>query len=90
MDGNTIKDIRNLFRLKKENEAIKDKIIRDIRSLFELENEEQDYDKPVRVGNSWTNNYTACKCNRDRNKTLSIREYLHEVKPCLKDIISYL
>ena len=85
MDGNTIKDIRNLFRLKKENEAIKDKISGDIRSLFELENEEQDYDKTVRVGN-WTDNYTACKCNRDRNKNLSIREYLHEIKPCLKDI----
>ena len=37
MDGNTIKDIRNLFRLKKENEAIKNKISGDIRSLFELE-----------------------------------------------------
>ena len=33
-----IKVIRNLFRLKKGNEAIKGKIIRDIRNLFELEN----------------------------------------------------
>ena len=30
----TIKDIRNLFTLKKENEAIKDKIIRTIRNFF--------------------------------------------------------
>ena len=30
----TIKDIRNLFRLKKENTEIKDKIIIDIRNLF--------------------------------------------------------
>ena len=31
------KDIRNLFRLKKEREAIKDKIVRDIRNLLEHE-----------------------------------------------------
>ena len=34
IDGNTIQSIRNLFRLKKENEAINDRIIRDIRDLF--------------------------------------------------------
>ena len=45
------KDIRNLFRLKKEREAIKDKIVRDIRNL--LEHEEEDYYKPVRVINFW-------------------------------------
>ena len=55
--GNIIKEVRNIFRLKKEtddttkkeNEAIKDKIIRNIRNLFELENE--DYYKSVRE--SW-------------------------------------
>ena len=48
-DGTAIKDI-NLFRLKKENEVIKDdRVIRDIRNLFEYE--EEDYYKPVRVGN---------------------------------------
>ena len=45
------KDIRNLFRLKKESEAIKGKIVRDIRNL--LEHEEEDYYKPVRVINFW-------------------------------------
>ena len=45
------KDIRNLSRLKKESEAIKDKIVRDIRNL--LEHEEEDYYKPVRVINFW-------------------------------------
>ena len=34
MFDTTIKDIRNFFKLKKENEAIKDKVIGDIRSLF--------------------------------------------------------
>ena len=34
-EDNIIKNERNLFGLKKENEAIKDRIIRDIRTLFE-------------------------------------------------------
>ena len=41
--------------MKKENKAIKDRIIRDIRNLFE--HEEQDYYTPVRVGNFSSNNY---------------------------------
>ena len=32
-----INDMRNLFRLKKENEAIKDRVIGDIRNLFDHE-----------------------------------------------------
>ena len=32
-----IKNIRNIFKLKKESKAIKDKIVSDIRNLFELE-----------------------------------------------------
>ena len=39
IDNTTIKDIINLFSLKKESEAIKDRVIRDIRSLFEHEEE---------------------------------------------------
>ena len=36
-EGNIIKDIRNLFKLKKENEATKDWIIRNNSSLFQQE-----------------------------------------------------
>ena len=31
----TIKNIRNLFRLRKENKVIKDRIVTDIRNIFE-------------------------------------------------------
>ena len=34
-EGYIIKNIRNLFKQRKENDAIKDRIIRDIRNLFE-------------------------------------------------------
>ena len=62
------------FRLKKEDKKIKDRIIRCIRSLFERE--EQDYEKPIRIGNSWRKNYIESDSNGDGHKTLSIEEYL--------------
>ena len=38
-----LKVYKNLFRLKKENKVIKDRVFRDIRDLFE--HEEEDYYK---------------------------------------------
>ena len=80
-----IKDIRNHFRLEKETKVINDKTLRDIKNLFEHE-EEKDYYKPVRVNNFCGNNYIESKINGDRNKTLSVEEYLNKIRPYLKDI----
>ena len=85
-EGNIIKSIRIPFKLKKENEAIKDRIIRDIRTLFE-EEEEKYYFKPLRVGNFWNNIYIKYESSGDRNKKLSVKEYLDKIKPYLRDII---
>ena len=71
-----IKDVRILFRLEKETKAIKDRILRGIKNLFEHEQEEEHYYEPVRVSNFWNNNYTEYESNCDRNKTLSVEEYL--------------
>ena len=70
---NIIKSIRNLFKLNKENEAIKNRIIRDIRPLFK---QEGDYYKPIRLANFWNNKYIEYESSRDRNKNLSVKEYL--------------
>ena len=35
-EENMIKDVRNVSRIEKKNEAIKDRIIRDIRSLLSM------------------------------------------------------
>ena len=51
--------MQNLFRLKKENETIKDIIIKDIRNLFE--HEEEDHYQPISI--------------RDRIKTINQRIY---------------
>ena len=45
--------------------TIKDSVIRDMKKLFDQE----DYYKPVRVDNFYSNNYIKYKSNDDRNKT---------------------
>ena len=52
-----IKDIRNLFRLKNEVKGMNNIVLRYVNNLFENENEEENYYKPVRVNNFWSNNY---------------------------------
>ena len=69
---NTGKDIRNLCGLKKDFKAVKNRIIRDIRKLFE--HEEEDYYKPVRVGDLWSNNYFEYESISDRTISWRISE----------------
>ena len=49
-----------------------------------------DYYKHIGVGNFWSRNYIEYESNGDRNKTLSIKEYLQKIRPYLKYIINYL
>ena len=53
-EENIIKSIRNIFKLKIENVAIKERIIGDVRTPLKQEN---GYYKPIRVGNFWNKNY---------------------------------
>ena len=78
--------MRNLCRLKKEVKRIKDIIFKNIKNLFEKEKEEDNYQKPVRVNNFQSNNHIEYKSNGDRNKILSVDEYLNKLRPYLKDI----
>ena len=87
LEDSLIKNVRNLFVLRKGNKAIKDSIIGYIRNLFE---QEEDYFKPLRVNKFWNNNYIEYESNGDRNKNLTIKEYLEEIKPYLKGIINDL
>ena len=70
-----IKDIRNLFRLKKEVKGIKDIVPKIIKNLFEYEKEKENYYKPVRVNNFWSNTYIEYK-----NRVLSVEEYLGKIR----------
>ena len=70
-------------KLTEEYEAIKDRIIRDIKSLLE----QLDYYEPVRIGNFHSNDYIEYESKSDRNKILSIKEQLEEIKLHLSKII---
>ena len=87
-----LEDIENLFNPK--NKAIKDikrenyeadKILRDMDILFNPD--KKDYYKPIRDVNAFSSNYIEYESNKDKDKTLSIEEYLDEVKPYLNDSI---
>ena len=88
LEDNIRKDVKNLYRLKKENKAIKARIIRDIRNLFEQGKE--DYYEPVKVGHFWSRNYIEYGSDGDRNKILSIEQYLKKIELYLKDITNDL
>ena len=64
-----IKNVKNLFRLKRKIDAIKDRVIRDSRKLFE---QEENYYKPVRVDRFWNSNYIERENNGDREKTYQL------------------
>ena len=76
----TIRDIWTLFETEEEKEErkkkhngriIKDRITRDTRTLWNL----------------WNNNYIEYESNGDKNRNLSLEEYLHNIKPYLRNII---
>ena len=52
-----------------------------------MKKKKKNYYKPVRVTNFWSNNYIEYENNGDRNKALSVEEYLNKIRPYLKDSI---
>ena len=63
-------------------------MLRDIRTLFACD--EGDYYERIRIGNAFSSNYFEYENNVDKNKTLSIEEYLNEIKPFLSNMINDL
>ena len=82
-----IKENKTIKNIRKEN-FNNDKILRDARSLFESDNE--DYYGLVRIGNAFSSNYIEHESNRDKDKTLSIKEYLDKIRAYLSHTINDL
>ena len=66
------------------------KILGDIKNLSEHKKEEENYYKPVRKSNFWSNSYIEYERSGDKNKTLSVEEYLDKNRQYLKEIINNL
>ena len=85
VEGNIIKDIRNHFTLEKKQDSVKDRVLRDIRTLFEPE---ENYYRLAEIVNVCHNNYIEYESNGDKNKTLSVKEFLDIIRPYLRKIIN--
>ena len=55
--------------------------------MFDLSISE-DYYKPIVVNNAFNNNYIKCESKGDKDKILTIREYLNMIRPYLVDMIN--
>ena len=80
----------DLNRLEKyqynDNEDQDYKGIRQIENLFNKINEE-DYYKPIKTEDS-NDNYTEYESRGDKDKNLSLEDYLNAIRPYLKDMIN--
>ena len=61
--------------------------IREIENLFDNYNDDGYY-KPILVESSFKNNYKYYECRVDKDKKLSVRQYLHKIMPYLSDLIN--
>ena len=78
--SNSNKDVINLFRLNERKQSNQRQNQLEILGTF-FEHQEKDHYEPVRVANFWSDNYIEYEGNCNRNKTLSIEEYLDKVRP---------
>ena len=56
-------------------------MLRNVKNLFEYEKGKESYYKPVRVNNFCSNIYIKYKSCGDKNRILSIEQYLDEIRP---------
>ena len=49
---------------------------------------DEDYCKPIKTNDTFNNNYIEYESKGDKNKTLSVKEYLNMIRPYLRDIIN--
>ena len=63
--------------------------IRDIENLFDNDNDNDDeYYKPILVESSFKNNYKYYESRGDKDKKLSVKQYLYKIMPYLSDLIN--
>ena len=77
------KERKDLEKKKEHNERV-NKEIRDIMAHFE---QEEDYYELKRVYNFWKNNYMGYESNSDKNRNLSLDEYLNKIETYPRDIM---
>ena len=79
-----VRETKVLRDIRKEN-FNSNKVLTDIRTLYESED---NYYGPVRTNHFFHSNHIEYESNGDKDKILSIKEYLHIIRQYLRDIIN--
>ena len=75
-----IKDIS--LDWKKKRNQLKIKFLEMLEILLDMKKKEKIIiNQPIRVSNFWSNKYIEYESKDDRNKTLSVRNYLNKIRP---------
>ena len=62
--------------------------IGDIEKLYEYFDDNSEYYKPMLIASSFHNNYTEYEIRDDKNKNLSLKQYIFKITPQLIDLIN--
>ena len=62
--------------------------MRDIENLFNNDDNDGDYYKPILVKSSFKDKYKYYESRGDKDKKLSVKQYLYKIIPYLRDIIN--
>ena len=79
-----IKDLRNLFRLEEETKQLKIEYLEILRIFLSMK--KKIIINPRGVSNFQRINYIKYESSNNKNKKLSVEEYLNKIGPYLKDI----
>ena len=82
-ESENLKPPKTIKEIRKENYDI-DKIIRDLRTLYESD---EDYYETRKITDAFNDNYVEYESNADKDKRLSIEEYVNMIRPYLSHII---
>ena len=88
---NLVKLVRTLDKKEKYQHQDRDDLdyygIKDIENLFDSVDID-DYYKPILIKSSFKNNYKIYESKGDKNKNLSVKQYLYMIIPYLSDLIN--
>ena len=62
--------------------------IRDFENLFDADNNDDDYYKTILVKSSFKENYKYHESRSDKDKKLSVKQYLYKIMLYLSDLIN--
>ena len=63
--------------------------IKDLEHLFEgIKEDEDDYYKPILLNSSFNDGYKEYESRGDKDKTLSVEQYLNKIIPYLRELIN--